>query len=893
MKRYWAVAVLAILAVASFGVVRPHVALGDNSQTAGAIDDTHTSLSYTHGPFTTANPSKTGGVFYYACPPAPSPITCDDFSLTVNLSAANQAGNHLHIQIQWPDPTADFDLFVVDSAGNTVAQSETSNDPEQVDIPAKNDTYDIKVLPSNPKGQSYTGSVQLVSDSSSSGPPSDAATPYSGIYPRFQNYPVPRSMGGNQEGEPSIGYDPNTGNVMYQAGLQTFRVAFDDSTSPAAATWNDVSAFNTTKVSLDPILFTDPYTGRTFASQLTGQDSLTSYSDNDGGTWTPSQGGGIPSGVDHQSIGGGPYSKDATVTPPTTGTVTGYKDAVYYCSQDIAAAFCARSDDGGLTFGAGVPIYNLSQCSGIHGHVKVAPDGTVYVPNRNCSDANGVSRTGLAVSTDDGTTWTVHTIPDSTAGIGNDPSIGIATDGTIYEGYQGADGHARIAVSHDRGATWSKSVDVGAAFGIQGMVFPEVVAGDPDRAAFAFLGTPTGGNFQAFGTFQGIWHLYIATTYDGGQTWATVDVTPNDPVQRGSICISGTTCSNTPNDRNLLDFMDLTIDKQGRLLAAYPDGCIDSCVTADPTKPAVQTNSFTAYATIARQSGGKSLYAKYDTPEPTAPGRPPLTATTTAGSSTATLTWQAPDDGGSPITSYNILSGTSPSNLTQLASTVKTSVTVQVTPGQQMYYQVQAVNAVGAGALSPVASLQTITANIQCTLPGTAAIVDAVGDQTGAPYNADLDLTEVDVAEPANLFGWGNLAFTIHVADMSTMVPGHQWRIFWGDGTGAGRYYVGADWNGSKMTYTYGTIMDGQAEGGPSAVTATNPALAGYWSEASNEIVIIVPKSGVGNPVVGAALPGLEARTFTGQAGVDVFGRAAAIDVADGQYYIEGNSACS
>ena len=35
--------------------------------------------------------------------------------------------------------------------------------------------------------------------------------------------------------------------------------------------------------------------------------------------------------------------------------------------------------------------------------------------------------------------------------------IGIATDGTVYLGYQAIDGHAHIAVSHDRGIHWSPS----------------------------------------------------------------------------------------------------------------------------------------------------------------------------------------------------------------------------------------------------------------------------------------------------------------------------------------------------------------------------------------------------------------------------------------------------
>jgi hypothetical protein len=411
--------------------------------------------------------------------------------------------------------------------------------------------------------------------------------------PTYAIYPAPDPLG-TGAGEPSLGVDRKTGKVMFQSGLQTLRVSFDDTAAPAAAFWQDVSYTLTSLTTLDPILFTDPQTGRTFVSQLAGPTSLMAYSDNDGASWTPAMGSGVPSGVDHQTVGAG--------APAAGGLLPGalaalYPHAVYYCSQAIALAFCAESLDGGLTFGAGVPIYNLTQCVGIHGHIKVAPDGTAYVPNRSCGSGQG-----MAVSTNNGLTWTVRTVPGSTAGV-SDPSVGIAADGTVYFGYVDAASHPRIAVSHDRGLTWSSSPDVGTAFGIQNAVFPEVVAGDPDRAAFAFLGTPAPG---ADGTgenpaFPGVWHLYIATTYDGGNTWTTVDATPNDPVQRGSICMNGTTCSST---RNLLDFMDITVDAQGRVLVAFADGCTGSCVAAGP-------NTNAALATIARQTGGKRLFAAF------------------------------------------------------------------------------------------------------------------------------------------------------------------------------------------------------------------------------------------------------------------------------------------
>jgi hypothetical protein len=131
-----------------------------------------------------------------------------------------------------------------------------------------------------------------------------------------------------------------------------------------------------------------------------------------------------------------------------------------------------------------------------------------------------------------------------------------------------------------------------------------MVAGSDNRAAFAYLGTTRGGNYQDATTFaKAVWHLYVTTTYDGGRTWVTRDATPKDPVQRGSICTGGTTCG---KDRNLLDFIDVTLDKRGRVLVGYADGCVGACVT-DPAK-----NGYDAWATIARQSSGRTLFAKYD-----------------------------------------------------------------------------------------------------------------------------------------------------------------------------------------------------------------------------------------------------------------------------------------
>ncbi len=555
--------------------------------TGGAISaDGVRSASWTGGPFLTPNVTATG----LDQPDCTAPGSCDDFALRVDTPSGYGSDHQLKVRVSWPNTAADFDVYLLDAQGNAVATAASSADPELILTAPRTGDYTVRVVPFAPAGESYTASAQLVDLPRNPAP--GTATP-----PKFKNYAAPTRLPDHDNaGEPSIGNNFRTGATMYQSYLSTYRVTFAD----GDATWRDASASAATgcpqgsTVSLDPILFTDRHTGRTLESQLTGVDSLSCLTDDDGRTWAPSQGGGIPSGVDHQSLGGGPYAAAGLGGLPTSD----YPNSVYYCSQSIAAAFCAASHDGGTTFGPGVPTYNLNECGGLHGHVKVGPDGTAYLPNKGCGEDQAV-----VVSRDNGQTWKIRPVPSSTPG-DSDPSVGISADNTVYAGYVGADGRPGVATSTNHGRTWKHGQKVGTEFGIENAVFPTVVAGSDDRAAFAYLGTPRDGNYQDATTFaKAVWHLYVTTTYDGGRTWVTSDATPTDPVQRGSICTGGTTCG---NDRNLLDFIDVTLDRRGRVLVGYADGCIDACVT-DPSK-----NGHDAYATIARQSGGRTLFAKYD-----------------------------------------------------------------------------------------------------------------------------------------------------------------------------------------------------------------------------------------------------------------------------------------
>jgi hypothetical protein len=403
------------------------------------------------------------------------------------------------------------------------------------------------------------------------------------IPPIFTHFAAPAPLG-QKAGEPSIGVNWSTGNVMMQAGLETLRVNnFNDLTR--TATWVSVGSTITSLFTLDPILFTDPLTNRTFVSQLSAGCSLMAFTDNDGQTWFQNPVGcGLASGADHQTVGGGPFA------PGLSGI--GYKDTVYYCAQDVATAQCALSVDGGLTFNPAVPIYTALQCRGLHGHLRAAPDGTVYVPDADCGGKQGV-----VVSTNNGLTWSVRTVPSSSTQDESDPSVAVGAGGTVYFGWQNGDGHPYVAVSQDRGVTWKNIKDVGTGFGLQNIQFPTMIAGDDDRAAMAFLGTPTPGDDQS-PSFTGVWRLYVAVTCNRGSTWTTVNATPTDPVQRGCIWLGG----GSNQCRNLLDFIGIALDRTGRIYVGYADGCTGLCVNGGP-------NSYSAVATIARQSGGTTLFA--------------------------------------------------------------------------------------------------------------------------------------------------------------------------------------------------------------------------------------------------------------------------------------------
>ena len=706
---------------------------------------------------------------------------------------------------------------------------------------------------------------------------------------------------GNDAGEPSIGVrfnspqDPVKGITAFQSDLQTVFAKFDDScpSTGSNVSWYSSQAPTSQVANQDPIGFVDRVTGRTFAGQLTllSPTCKLSFTDTDGkdplGNPGPqgwvAETGPLGSGIDHQTIGGGPYHAPLPPMKPV-----GYPHAVYYASQDLVAAFALRSDDGGEVFGPVYPMWT-TQCAGLHGHVKVTPNtpatvangkvGTVFVPNNSCSGKGAV-----VVSETNGVTWAIRPVPQTTTNpTFQDPAVAIDDNGRVYfamssfipGGPGTADDSAQliVATSDDNGLTWQNVFDVSSAQGLKHVFYPAAVAGSGGRAAVAFLGAVPPGSATA-PNYPGVWHLYVAHTFNGGASWTVTDATPNDPIQRGPIWAFGA----ADISRNLLDFFDITIDKEGRVQVGLPDGCADGhCVQAPNGQ---KGNAYTDRTTIARQSSGRRMFAANDPILPVEavepPGMPFLSVKRVGPQ--VTLSWSLGDDGNSPITGYSVLRGTTSGSETLLAPVAANQNTYVDTtatnPAQTYYYKVIAENSVGTscsnnGIAAPYVGDTCNGLIVQQTPPNHPE----QPAQGLAPAQFAID--HIAVAEPP---ATNNIVFKMKVTNMgANPPPNSRWRVVWNSydavpigpqppNAVAQQFYVGMSTDSNAIVkFEWGTVSTavvGLIVGVPTEFE--EGLLPGSSFTPDGMINLVIPKNLIGNPVPGDLLGAVNGRTFTG-----------------------------
>ena len=256
-----------------------------------------------------------------------------------------------------------------------------------------------------------------------------------------------------------------------------------------------------------------------------------------------------------------------------------------------------------------------------------------------------------------------------------------------------------------------------------GSVTPATVAGAPTGV------TATGGDQQAS-------VFWTAPTSDGGSPITGYTVTPIGP---GGPLTPVVVDANTTGTvvTGLTDGTSYTFD-------VTADNGVGSSVVASSgsVTPAAPPVSATA---------------------PTAPGSPAAVVGPTAGE--ATVSWAAPADGGSPITSYTVseLSGSTVLNTWDLPATTTSQVVTGLTGGSAYSFTIVANNAVGASAAAttsaitaaaapgPVSAVTATAGNTQATVTWTAPADDggsSITSYTVTPIGPGGPLTPVTVTAP-------------------------------------------------------------------------------------------------------------------------------------------------
>ncbi|HEX5659022.1 MAG TPA: sialidase family protein [Polyangiales bacterium] len=251
---------------------------------------------------------------------------------------------------------------------------------------------------------------------------------------------------------------------------------------------------------VQPYMYVEPTTQRVLFATATGAGFALSLSDDGGSSWRASTVGAGT--VDWVKIFSGPPA------------ATGYPSTLYASSPaPISTAFAEyqqvqRSLDGGETWsvidGKQLPLQpELNACPAsewvIYGGGVVAADGSVYLGFRRCT------RLGIALTRDQGATWTVRDLPEATLvayeGILSHAELpnlllaeplGIDSDGNLYAVWNDDKDVLRLAVSRDRAETWSKPVAV-APPGVGHTVFADVAVKAPGTIALAYYGSEDGG----------------------------------------------------------------------------------------------------------------------------------------------------------------------------------------------------------------------------------------------------------------------------------------------------------------------------------------------------------------------------------------------------------------
>ncbi len=385
--------------------------------------------------------------------------------------------------------------------------------------------------------------------------------------------------------EPTMGIDSNA-NIFYQGAGYIFggSAPIVSVSHDGGRSWDEVTP-QMHPHTFDPMLYVDTRTERVFTADLSGFECTTvSHSDDVGESWTTSEACGLS---DHQNVFAG---------PPVTSSTVDYPNIVYMCAIDTgfgnpwsAVTSCLKSLDGGLTWvRTGAPAYTADPrredgnfgipgfCDGDTGHGFVDSDGTVYLPRGWCGQPY------LAISKNEGATWERMQVAgngmprthDESAQFEHEAAVAVDAKGNIYYFWTARNRLPYIAVSSDKGKTFSKPMMVGPP-GLKEAWGPTIDVGDVGKIALGYVGStnaPGGKSPDGVGEeydYLVTWNGYITTSVNAlsrqPRFFSASVNRRSDPLLRGE-------CGVVRCDV-VYDFIDVVIGPDGRPWTSMVDGC--------------------------------------------------------------------------------------------------------------------------------------------------------------------------------------------------------------------------------------------------------------------------------------------------------------------------------
>ena len=481
------------------------------------------------------------------------------------------------------------------SARRSASRATTRRPPRSTEFPVTSgtSTYRVYVVPSIPAAVSATVTASLVT-----GPtPTQSTTVKLGATDLRQLHAA-HSVSTRTDrltNRPSASTSA-TNKAYMLFNFDVLEASFDDSTSPAAATWRNLGTGGA-PTTADPFMTMDQHrlpdgsvNHRVWIAQLLAASSYMALQRQSG---KPARGRGRR--PDRARCTASTTSRSPPVRIRTTqaidravGRELSARDLLLLAQRRECVLFAQRRRRTDLQYQqADLPARRRLRQS--------RPRESRRRRHRLRADEQLLRRARRRLAlVDAGETWHYITVPGdgrAAAGTRRSPSPTTARRSTTATAKQGDDRPMIIKGTLDKSdpdnptILWQEpAVDVGAPAGLANIVFPTVVAGDPGRAAFIFHGTTTEGDSGDHGLVPGERRVVPVRRHDlrRRRDVGAEQRHAERSDAEGSICDRGTGCDNDPDDRNLLDFMDADIDGQGRIIIGYADGCIDACVIGGP-----------------------------------------------------------------------------------------------------------------------------------------------------------------------------------------------------------------------------------------------------------------------------------------------------------------------